>query len=126
MRVQLVDVLGRLLEALVLLQAAHQLGARIVLVLAVRAGGRGSSMRDLISASIAAISRYSPASSSCRSAITLDVLHVLARDLGDRDVEDVEVLAADQVQQQVERAFERLQEHLQRIRRDVQVARQLA
>ena len=55
----------------------------------------------------------------------LDVLHVLARDLGDRDVEDVEVLLADQVQQQVERTLERLQEHLQRIGRDVEIARQL-
>ena len=55
----------------------------------------------------------------------LDVLHVLARDLGDRDVEDVEVLPADQVQQQVERTFERFEEHLQRLRRDVQIARQL-
>src|SRR5271170_2951356 len=33
-------------------------------------GGRGSSMRDLISASVAAISRYSPASSSCRPCIS--------------------------------------------------------
>src|SRR5580704_6369504 len=32
--------------------------------------GRGSSMRDLISARVAAITRYSPASSSCRSAIS--------------------------------------------------------
>ena len=33
----------------------------------------------------------------------LDVLHVLAGDLGDRDVENVDVLPADQVQQQIER-----------------------
>src|SRR3984885_6471880 len=33
-------------------------------------GGRGNSMRDLISASVAAITRYSPASSSCRSCIS--------------------------------------------------------
>src|SRR5690606_17715176 len=45
----------------------------------------------------------------------------LAGDLGHRDVEDVEVLAPDQVQQQVEWALERLEDHLQRIRRDVQV-----
>ena len=36
-----------------------------------------------------------------------------------------EVLLPDQVQQQVERALERLEEHLQRVGRDVQVARQL-
>ena len=82
-------------------------------------------MRDLISASIAAISRYSPASSSSQLLHELDVLHVLARDLRDRDVEDVEVLAPDQVQQQVERPLERLEEYLERLRRDVEVARQL-
>ena len=32
--------------------------------------GRGSSMRDLISASVAAMTRYSPASSSCRSCMS--------------------------------------------------------
>ncbi len=55
----------------------------------------------------------------------LDVIDVLAGDLGDRDIEDVEVLPADQVQQQVERAFEGLEDHFQRIRRDVQVLRHL-
>ena len=55
----------------------------------------------------------------------LDVGDVLAGDLRDRDVEDLEVLAADQVQQQVERAFERIQDDLERIRRDVEVLRDL-
>ncbi|MCY1354972.1 hypothetical protein D9M69_413730 [compost metagenome] len=49
----------------------------------------------------------------------------MPRDLRHRDVEDVEVLLADQVQQQVQRAFERFQEDLERIGRDVQVLRQL-
>src|SRR6185503_17120096 len=55
----------------------------------------------------------------------LDVLDVLARDLGDRDVEDVEILPPDQVEQQVERPFKRLEEHFERVRRNVEVARQL-
>ena len=55
----------------------------------------------------------------------LDVVDVLARDLRDRDVEDVEVLAADQVQQQVQRTFERFEDDLERIRRDVQILRNL-
>ena len=55
----------------------------------------------------------------------LDVGDVLAGYLGDRDVEDVEVLAADQVQQQVERAFERIEDDLQRIGRDVEILRDL-
>jgi hypothetical protein len=41
------------------------------------------------------------------------------------NVEDVEVLAADQVQQQVERALERLEEDLERLGRDVEVLRHL-
>ncbi len=82
-------------------------------------------MRDLISASVAAMTRYSPASSNCISVMSSMYVHVLARDLGDRDVEDVEVLPADEVEQQVERAFERLEEHLERVRRNVEVARQL-
>ena len=84
----------------------------------------GSSMRDLISISIAAISRYSAASSRLVLADLLDVGQVLARHARHRDVEDVEVLLADQVEQQVERAFEGLEEDLERVGRDVQVVRQ--
>jgi hypothetical protein len=54
-----------------------------------------------------------------------DVVDVLARDFGDRDVEDVEVLAADQVKQQVERPFERFEDDLERVRRDVEILRHL-
>jgi len=53
----------------------------------------------------------------------VDVLEVLARQLRHRDVEHIQVLLADQVQQKVERAFEALQDDLQRIRRDVQILR---
>ena len=52
-------------------------------------------------------------------------VNVLARDLGDRDVEDVEVLPTDEIEQQIERAFERFEEHLEGVRRNVEVARQL-
>jgi hypothetical protein len=53
----------------------------------------------------------------------LDIFQVLQGDLGHRDVEDVEVLLADQVEQQVERPFEGVEEDLERIGRDVQVVR---
>ena len=43
----------------------------------------------------------------------------------DRDVEDVEVLALDQVEQQIERALEGLEEDLERIGRYVEIVRQL-
>ena len=55
----------------------------------------------------------------------LHVLEVLARDLRDGDVEDIEVLALDEVEQQIQRPLERLQEHLQGIRRDVEILGQL-
>src|SRR5262249_19930463 len=45
--------------------------------------------------------------------------------LGDRDVEDVEVLPPDQVEQKVERALERLEDDLERIGRDVEILRNL-
>ena len=54
----------------------------------------------------------------------VDVLQVLLGHIRQRDVEDVEVLPPDQVQQQIERAFEGLEEHLERVGRDVQVLRQ--
>jgi hypothetical protein len=57
------------------------------------------------------------------SADLCDVFQVLACDAGQRDVEDVEVLLADEVQQQVQRAFESLEKDLERVRRDVQVMR---
>src|SRR6185436_6995491 len=55
----------------------------------------------------------------------VDVGEVLARHARHRDVEDVEVLLADQVEQQVERPFERLEEDLERVGRDVEVLRQV-
>ena len=55
----------------------------------------------------------------------VDVGQVLPRHVGQRNVEDVEVLPADQVQQQIERSFEGLKEQLQRVGRDVQILRQL-
>jgi Na+/H+-dicarboxylate symporter len=58
-----VQVLGGVLEALVFLEAADELGAWVVLFGVLRAGA-GRSMRDLISASMAAMTRYSAASSS--------------------------------------------------------------
>ena len=53
-----------------------------------------------------------------------DLVHVhqvLPRHAGHRNIQDIEVLLADQVQQQIQRAFEGLQEYFERIRRDVQI-----
>ena len=82
-------------------------------------------MRDLISAKRRGHHQVLARKLELHLCHQLDVLHVLARDLGDRDVEDVEVLPTDQVQQEIERPFERFEEHLERVRRNVEVARQL-
>lgn len=82
-------------------------------------------MRDLISARIAAITRYSAASSKRRLLHHVDVIHVLPGDLGDRDIQDVQILAADQIQQQVQRTFEGIQDDFQRVRRNIQILRDL-
>ena len=57
-------------------------------------------------ASVAAISRYSPATSRFERAHRVEVLEVLLGDERDRDVEDVELVLLDQVQQQIERTLE--------------------
>jgi len=49
----------------------------------------------------------------------------LAGDCRHGDVQDVEVLLADQVEQQIQRPFEGFEEDLERIGRDVQVLREL-
>ena len=51
----------------------------------------------------------------------LHVLDVLPRDLREGNVQDVEIPAADEVEKEVERSFERLDEHLQRVGRDVEI-----
>ena len=55
----------------------------------------------------------------------VDVVDVLARDFRDRNIEDVEVLAADQVKQKIERTLERFEDDFQRVRRNVQILRHL-
>src|SRR3546814_1503406 len=46
-------------------------------------------------------------------------------DFGNRDIEDVEILPPDQIQQQIERALESVQDDFKRVGRDVQVLRDL-
>ena len=60
-----------------------------------------------------------------RCAHLVDVVHVLPRQLGHGDIEDIEVVLADQVEQQVERAFKSLEVYLERIGRDIEILRQL-
>jgi hypothetical protein len=91
---------------LVLEQAAHQIGPRVVLVLA--AAAREEHLRLDTHQDRGHLEELA-------GALELEPLGAADRDeellgdLGDRDVEDVDVLLADQVQQQVERAVEALQ-----------------
>ena len=71
------------------------------------------------------MSRYSAASSSWFDAHHLDVSHVLPGQLGHRNIQDVQVLTADQIQEQIERPLERLEENLEGIRRNEEVVRKL-
>jgi hypothetical protein len=122
--VQFFDIHRRALETLVLLQPAHQFRARVGFFLARRSRSWQQHARlDL--GQRRGHDEVFAREFQLHAAHHVDVRHVLPRDLGDRDVEDVDVLPADQVEQQVERAFEGLEEHLQRIRRDVQVLRHL-
>ena len=52
-----------------------------------------------------------------------DVLHVLRGNFRNRDVEYVEILAFDQVQQEIKRPFERIEKDFERIGRDIQIKR---
>ena len=52
-----------------------------------------------------------------------DIDQVLARDAGHWNVQDVEVLLADQVEQQVERTFEGFEKNFQCVGRDVEILR---
>jgi hypothetical protein len=119
-----IDVFGGLLEAFVLLQPAHEVGARIVFQAFFRRRARQEHARlDL--GQDGGHDQVFGGELEAHLVHRLDVVDVLARDFGDRDVEDVQVLAADQVQQQVQRAFEGVEDDLERIRRDVQVLRDL-
>ncbi len=109
---------------LVLEQAAHQLGARVFGFLAL---GRLLGRQQHARLDLDQHRRHQQVLGGeleVGLAHFVDVAQVLPRQPRHRDVEDVEVLLADQVEQQVERAFEGLEEDLQRLRRDVEVVRQ--
>ena len=84
-------------------------------------GGLGSNILDLISANVAAMTKYSPAQLEFHVVHEFDVARVLDGDLGNGNVENVQVLPPDEIQQQVQRPFEGLQEDLERVGRDVEI-----
>jgi hypothetical protein len=93
-----IDVPGGFLEPLVLLEPPDQLGAWILFVfLVLRRTRQQHSRFDL--GERGGHHEVFACELELHLLHELDVLHVLARNLGDRDVENVEVLPPDQVQQ---------------------------
>ena len=120
---QFVELLRRLLVPLVFPQPAHELGPRILLVIDALGPRQQQARLDLRQHR-----RHREVLGRELEPELLhqvDVFHVLPRDRGDGDIDDVEVLALDQVEKQVERPFERLEKDLQRIGRNVEIPRQL-
>ena len=119
---QAVQTFGSSLVALVLLQPANQLGARIVLFLldfgrtrqqhARLDLGQHGGHHQILGGQLQAYRLHQ-----------LDIAHVLFGDFRDLNIEDVDVLLADQVQQQIQRSLEGFEEHFQSIRRNVQIQR---
>jgi hypothetical protein len=121
---QLVERVGGFLDSLVLEQPPHQLGARVFL----RRLDRGRPRQQQARLDLHQHRRHHQVLGGELEVLRphdLDVLEVLARERRHRDVQDVEVFLADQVQQQIQRPFEGLENHLEGIGRDVKVARQL-
>ena len=121
----LVDLARGLLHALVFEEAAHELRARILRLLARRRRRLGQQQARLDLDQHRGHQQVLGGELELRASHHLDVAQVLARELRHRDVEHVDVLLADEVEQQVERPLERLEEDLERLRRDVEVVRQL-
>ena len=120
---QFVDVFGGLFEALVFLQPADQLGARVAFLLLLGLGPRQQHARLDLGQDCGHHEVFG-GQFQAQSVHHFDVAGVLPGDLGDRNIENFEVLTADQVEQQVQRPFERIQEHFQRVGRNVQVVGQ--
>ena len=79
----------------------------------------------MISASIAAITKVFGSQFQLQLLHQGNVVQVLVGDLHQRQVEDIEVLSADQVEQQIQGAFEGIQVDFQGLGGDVQVFRQV-
>ena len=120
---QLPQLLGGQLHLLVFQQAAHQLGARVFGFLAVLLllGRQQHARFDLDEHG----GHQQVFGRQLQIAAThlIDIGHVLARDVQHGNVEDVEVLLADQIEQQVQWAFKGFEEDFQRFRRDIQILR---
>ena len=112
------------LHLLVFQQAAHQFGTRVAGFFAVQRLARWQQHARLDLYQHRRHQQILCRQFQVAAAHLVHIRQVLARECGHRDVKDVEVLLADQIQQQVQRPLKGLQNHLQRVWRDVQVSRQ--
>ena len=115
-----VQVLRRLLVAFVLLQTPDQLGPGIfrLLFLAHRPWQQHAGFDLCQHRSHHQIFRRQ---FQAQIGHHLDVLDVLIGDLGDRDIQNIQILAFDQIEQQVQRSLEGIEKHLQGIRWNVEI-----
>ena len=119
-----INIGGGFLEPFVFLQSTHQLGARIVFVRILRHRTRQQHPRLDLGQDR---SHHQVFGRQFEAQVVhrLDVVDVLAGDLCHRYVENFQILPADQVQQQVQRAFKRVKDDFQSVRRNIQVLRNL-
>ena len=115
----LIEAFRGALEALVFLETTHELGARIGLLAGLIALRSRQQHPRLDLGESRGHQQVFARKFQLQHLHQLDVAHVLPRDLGDRNIEDVEVLAPDQIQQHVQRPFKGLQEHFERLWRNV-------
>ena len=121
---QLVDIFRRRLEPLVFLKPADQFGTRVEFVLLHLGRARQQHARLDLSQHgrhYQVLGRKLQA----HGLHQLDIAHVLTSDFRDRDIENIDVLLADQIEQQIQRSLECLKEDLERIWGDIEILRQV-
>ena len=118
---QLVELGGSEFHLLIFKQAAHQLGARVFSLFAFGHLFRGQQHARLDLDQHGRHQQVFRSQLQVAGADLIDIAQILARHTRHRDVKDVEVLLANQIQQQVQRAFKGLQKDLQRVWWDVEV-----
>jgi hypothetical protein len=121
----LVDAFCGALEAFVFLQAPHQLGARVRLFRRLIVADARQQHARLHFGERRRHEQVLARQFQLQHLHQFDVAHVLACDLGDRNVEDVQILPPYEIQKHIQRPLECLEKHLERLGRDVQVSRHL-
>ncbi len=121
-----IDPLRPQLVALVLLQATNEGDAGIFsLLLVFQLRGLGQQQAGLYLREPGRHQQVFRRQLEVEALHQIHVLHVLGGDLQDGQVEDVELLAPDEVEQEIQRPLEGVEKHLQRIGGDEQVLGQL-